>query len=173
MAGVRVRTGDLLQLGSLAEHLEASGKWLLTYAESGIGPLRDELRKSLIRHPDLRIYVPHLGWPRRDGQDDPEWNTAMRELSSIPACIVGISAIAAFSKEPYPHADVQEFAVRLHEFFGASRVIIGSNYPLFQRHMYSQYMFLASQWRQSASAATVTEFESKLFGNQENVERQP
>ena len=170
VAGLRVRTADLVQLGGLAESLERSGKWLVTHAESGIGRLRDGLIRLAERHPHLCIYVPHLGWPRQDGQNDGDWNTAMRDLSRLPRCIVGISAIAAFSNEPYPHSDIHEFAVQLHEIFGAHRTMIGSDYPLFQKNMYSQYMTLAKQWSQppSGHAVTVAGPEVELFRNQED-----
>ena len=167
IAGLRARTVDLAQLGSLAESLEESGKWLVAHAESGIGTLRDGLLRLSERHPTLRIYVPHLGWPCQDRQSDRDWNTAMRDLSSLSSCIVGISAIAAFLSEPYPHRDIHEFAIRLHELFGAQRTTIGSDYPLCQKDMYSQYMSLARQWSQSPSGhATVTGPEVELFQNQ-------
>lgn len=173
IAGLRVRTVDLARLGSLAESLEESGKWLVAHAESGIGRLRDGLLRFFEQHPTLRIYVPHLGWPCQERQNDRDWNAAMRDLSSLPNCIVGISAIEAFSNEPYPHRDIHECAVRLHELFGAQRTMIGSDYPLCQKDMYSEYMTLARQWSQSPSgqAPAVAGPEVELFQNQEDTYR--
>jgi predicted TIM-barrel fold metal-dependent hydrolase len=155
IAGMRVRTADLTDSFRLADRLEESGKWLVAHAESGIGTLRDGLLRLAGRNPRLTVYVPHLGWPRRNGEDDQDWRAAMGDLSSLPGCIVGISAMAAFSNEPYPHRDVYDFAIRLQELFGPRRIMIGSDYPLLPNAMYSQYMALAQQWSQSLSGPSV------------------
>jgi len=155
IAGMRVRTADLIHSCDFADRLEESGKWLVAHAESGIGALRDGLLRLAGQNPQLRIYVPHLGWPRKNRQEDRDWSTAMGDLSSLPGCIVGISAMAAFSNEPYPHRDVYDFALRLQELFGSHRIMIGSDYPLLPNAMYSQYMALARLWSQPLSGSSV------------------
>ena len=88
---------------------QASGKWLVPHAENGIGPLRKELLALAKRTPGLQIYLPHLGWPRQEKIDDQEWEAAVSELHEIPGMVVGISAIAHFSREPFPHPDIETF----------------------------------------------------------------
>ena len=100
--GLRVRTGDLAHLAGLEVELEAAGKWLVPHAESGIGPLHKELLALRQRAPGLHIYLPHLGWPRRENIDDPEWEAAISELAAAGDMVVGISAIAHFSRSLFP-----------------------------------------------------------------------
>jgi len=159
MMGLRVRTADLPQLHGMSTWLATSGKWLVPHAENGIGPLRKELLALTKRAPRLQIYLPHLGWPRRDNIDDPEWEAAVSELHSIPGMVVGISALAHFSREPFPHPDVETFAARLIEIFGPASVVAASDYPLFEKNLYTQYMHLASAWVRRADAQWSPHFE--------------
>jgi hypothetical protein len=157
--GLRARTADLHQLQGMAKLLETSGKWLVPHAENGIGPLKKELLALTQRAPGLQIYLPHLGWPRQDKIDDPEWETAVAELQEIPGMVVGISAIAHFSREPFPHQDVQAFAARLIEIFGPASMVAASDYPLFEKNLYTEYMQLAQAWIRAADARWSPRFE--------------
>jgi predicted TIM-barrel fold metal-dependent hydrolase len=150
--GLRVRTADLRQLQGMATRLETSGKWLVPHAERGIGPLSKELLALAKRTPGLQIYLPHLGWPRQDKIDDPEWEAAVSELHEIPGMVVGISTLAHFSREPFPHPDVEPFATRLIEIFEPASVVAASDYPLFEKNLYTQYMQLAQAWVRRADA---------------------
>lgn len=165
VAALRVRTSDIRHLGRLVDRLESSGKWLLTHAESGIKTLKDELLPLAKFHPELRIYLPHLGWPRKDKQDDEDWMDSIFELSRLPNIIVGISAIGHFSQESYPHKDIESFFFRLLDAFGAASVITGSDYPLVEKNSYAQYIRLAELWIDRANAQRDYRFESNLFGN--------
>jgi len=150
--GLRVRTADLRQVQDMAARLVNSGKWLVPHAENGIGPLRRELLALAERAPGLQIYLPHLGWPRQEKIDDQEWEAAVSELHEVPGMVVGISAIAHFSREPFPHPDIERFAARLMEIFGPASVIAASDYPLFEKNLYKQYMQLAQSWLRRADA---------------------
>jgi predicted TIM-barrel fold metal-dependent hydrolase len=157
--GLRVRTADMRQVQEMATRLENSGKWLVPHAENGIGPLRRELLALAKRAPGLQIYLPHLGWPRQEKIDDQEWEAAVSELHEIPGMVVGISAIAHFSREPFPHPDVERFAARLMEIFGPASVIAASDYPLFEKNLYKQYMQLAQGWLRRPDAQWLPRFE--------------
>ncbi len=164
VAGIRIKTADIPHLGSLADSLESSGKWLLTHAEAGIYALTDALLPLAKLHPDLRIYLPHFGWPRHDKQDDKDWEDSISRLSRLPAIIVGISAIGHFSREAYPHNDIEPFAAQLLDVFGPDSVVIGSDYPLLEKNMYAEYMDLAKQWSRCANIQPASQFEFDLFG---------
>jgi hypothetical protein len=157
--GLRVKTADLHQLGSLAPWLAASGKWLVPHAENGIGPLKKELMALARRAPGLKIYLPHMGWPRRDKVDDSGWEAAIAELCQLPEMVVGISAIAHFSHEPFPHSDLEPLAARLIEKYGPASVVAASDYPLFEKTLYTQYMQLAQDWIRRADAHWSPRFE--------------
>jgi predicted TIM-barrel fold metal-dependent hydrolase len=149
VAGIRIRTADLELPNAILPSLEVSGKSLVVHAEGGIGVVRERLLRVVAHYPRIRIYLPHLGWPRQSGQNDPDWRAAMSDFAAVPGCIVGISAIAEFSRESYPHADVYEYAAQLCEGFGADRLLVGSDYPLFEKGRYSAYIHLAHSWFQS------------------------
>jgi predicted TIM-barrel fold metal-dependent hydrolase len=159
---LRVKTVDLRRLGPIAAKLESAEKWLLPHAESGIGALTEELLLLAQLHPGLRIYLPHFGWPRRDHQDDNSWSESIAALSKIPGLIVGISAIAHFSREAFPHNDVAPFAAHLLAIFGAKSLVAASDYPLFEKDKYAQYMKLANSWIGSSNQHECR-FESSLF----------
>jgi predicted TIM-barrel fold metal-dependent hydrolase len=162
---LRVKTADLRNLRPLAANLESTGKWLLPHAESGIRALADELMQLAEIHPGLAIYLPHLGWPRRNGHDDDDWARSISMLSKLPNLVVGISAIAHFSREPFPHEDVAPFAAHLRETFGGDALVAASDYPLFAVERYAQYMQLAGHWI-AGNTPCGQRFESSLFGQQ-------
>ena len=157
--GLRVRTADMPRVQDMAKQLENLGKWLVPHAESGIGPLRRELLALAQRTPGLQIYLPHLGWPRKDKIDDKEWDMAVSALHQIQDMVVGISAIAHFSREPFPHPDVQTFAARLIEIFGPASMVAASDYPLFEKNLYTPYLQLAQTWIRRADAHWLPRFE--------------
>jgi hypothetical protein len=160
---LRVKTADMRRLGSIATKLESMGKWLLPHAGPGIRALTEELLRLAECHPGLLIYLPHMGWPRRDQQDDDYWYESISALSKIPNLIVGISAIAHFSREAFPHNDVAPFAAHLLAVFGAESLVAASDYPLFEIDRYAQYMELANNWIVSNNPRECR-FESSLFG---------
>lgn len=146
VVALRVRTGDIAELGDAAAALVTSGKWLIPHAENGIGPLSKALLALVERTAGLRIYLPHLGWPTQEKVEDPEWHSAVAELRQIPGMVVGISALPHFSREPFPHPDVQAYAARLIELFGPNAIVAASDYPLMPKERYAEYMQLAQDW---------------------------
>jgi hypothetical protein len=162
VVGLRARTSDLHGLQGMAAWLGTPGKWLVPQAENGIGPLSKELLALAQHAPGLQIYLPHLGWPRQDKIDDPEWDAAVSELQAIPGIVVGISALAHFSREPFPHKDVEPFAARLIELFGPASVVAASDYPLIEKNLYAEYMQLAQAWIRRADPQWSPRFEQIL-----------
>lgn len=162
---LRVKTADLHRLGPIAAILESAGKWLLPHAESGVRALADELLQLGALHPRLPIYLPHMGWPRRGQEDDNDWRESISALRSLPNLILGISAIGHFSREAFPHNDVAPFAAHLLATFGAESLVAASDYPLFEKDRYAQYMQLANDWITSGEQCG-RHFETSLFGRQ-------
>lgn len=164
VAALRVKTTDIRQLESLVDSLESSGKWLLTHAESGIKALKDELLPLAELHPHLRIYLPHFGWPRRHKQDDTDWPECVNELSRFPAMMAGISAIGHFSREGFPHRDMEPFAAELLDAFGPDSIVPGSDYPLLEESNYADYMALSLRLIHPANTQGARRFEASVFG---------
>jgi hypothetical protein len=164
VVGVRAKTADLNRLGDLAAFLESSGMWLVPHAEQGIGFLAAELINLVGRYPQLRVYLPHCAWPRRDKQDDKDWARSITSLSRLPNLVVGISAIAHFSRATFPHNDIQPFVTRLIRAFGPDSVAVGSDYPMLEKTLYSDYMNLAQEWIRQEYPRWSPRFESLIFG---------
>jgi len=164
VGGIRVRTGDLKAFRPLAAALEASQKWLIPHAEVGIGKLTSELLDLIRDFPQLRIFLPHMGWPRRDGQNEEDWYESVSRLAALPNVVAGVSAIAHFSHTPFPHEDVKPYAIRLREVFGPEPLCVASDYPLFETGKYADYVNLAIEWI-GADIATAGVLETTLFGD--------
>jgi predicted TIM-barrel fold metal-dependent hydrolase len=162
---LRVRTGDLHRLGSIAMTLEDTGKWLLPHAESGIGALTEEVVRMAALHPGLHVYLPHMGWPRRESTDDHDWRESISRLSEIPNLVIGISAMGHFSREPFPHPDVAPFAAHLLATFGSKSLVVASDYPLLEQDRYERYIQLACDWIGDGNRHR-HDFEASLFGEQ-------
>ena len=144
--GVRMSTEDIRRDKDFCRQIGESGKTLVAHAEDGVGALCREIARLR----EIKVYVPHLGWPIREGKADSDWESALNEFASMPLVTIGISAIAHFSRQPFPHDDVRDLALRLIPQFPASRIAIGSDYPLFDKDRYADYMCLARDWVTSA-----------------------
>jgi predicted TIM-barrel fold metal-dependent hydrolase len=169
VGGMRVRTADLRAFRLFGAELARSGKWLIPHCEAGIGVLADELLWLAEACPELRIYLPHMGWPRRDKREDEDWDRSMSTLSALPHLVAGVSAIAHFSQQAFPHQDVQRAAMRLREIFVPGRLCAGSDYPLFDTTRYADYMKLANGWiGRGAEERSTLEF--ALFENLPRVQ---
>ena len=163
VAGVRAKSADLCRMGNLAGRLESLGKWLVLHAEQGIGPLTCELGELLSSYPGLRVYLPHCGWPRQNKLDDKNWEKSIEELSRLPNVVAGISAIAHFSREAFPHNDIRSFVARLVDAFGADSVLAGSDFPMFEMSLYTDYIKLAQELIKQEDASWSPQFESLIF----------
>jgi Amidohydrolase len=161
--GLRVKSGDLRTLDEVANILESSGRWLIPHAEHGIGSLTNALVSLMLAHPRLPVYVPHLGWPRQNGVDDQDWQPSINQLSSFTGITIGVSAIPHFSLVPYPHIDVQPFVSKVTDAFCADSIVMGSDYPLFEKDFYARYMALARKWIGGHSANHPSNLEAACF----------
>ena len=146
LTGVRMSTKHIAEAGDVCGEIGRAGALLIAHAESGVGALRRAIEQMRDRFPDAQIYVPHLGWPAHEGAPVADWLPAIQELAAIPSLILGISAIAHFSRRPFPHDDVREWALAAISQMPAARLAIASDYPLFEKGRYSEYMSLAREW---------------------------
>lgn len=146
LPAIRMSTEALYRDNDFCRDICHGGTIVVAHAEAGVGALCDALTRVHGCAPDLRIYVPHLGWPTKNGMADGDWGPAIQDLVELPNVTVGVSAIAHFSNQPFPHNDVRDFALRVISRLPASRIAIGSDYPLFDKERYADYMSLACDW---------------------------
>jgi L-fuconolactonase len=80
------------------------------------------------RYPELRIIVDHMGFARAT-MDDAAGPAVerMNALARYPNVFVKISALPAFSTEPYPFRNLHQPLRRVIEAFGARRAFWGSD----------------------------------------------
>jgi predicted TIM-barrel fold metal-dependent hydrolase len=95
----------------------------------------------LERLPALKVMLNHLGFCQQGYQVDehgrpriptplpPPTLPAVLDMARFPNVHVMFSGQYAFSREPYPYDDVRHVGVRLHEAFGADRLMWASDYP--------------------------------------------
>lgn len=149
LSAMRMSTADLSSNEDFCSELDGDGICLIAHAEAGPGALAAALSKLHKRFPTLQIYVPHLGWPTKDGKVNSDWEAAVNTVAGMPAVTVGVSAISHFSNQPYPHDDVRDLAFGMLSKFPPGRIVIGSDYPLFDKDRYGDYMRLARDWVKS------------------------
>lgn len=80
-------------------------------------------------YPDTTFVVDHMGWP--DEGTDPNgapW-TAFRDVAEQPNVYVKISSLPRSAAEPWPYPDLHPFVRNLLDWFGADRLMVGSDYP--------------------------------------------
>jgi len=87
-----------------------------------------EIGEIAERYPELRIIVDHMGFARAT-MDDAAGSAVerMNALAQYPNVFVKVSALPAFSTEPYPFKNLHEPLRRVIEAFGARRAFWGSD----------------------------------------------
>ncbi|BCB76779.1 hypothetical protein Pflav_031890 [Phytohabitans flavus] len=115
------------------------------------------------RHPDLRIVLQHIGFPRRrDADYFAAWRTALTELGKHPNVFCKISGLAMtdplFSRE-----SLRPWAEHCLESFGPRRCVIGSNWPV--DRLYSSYDSIMDCYRDYVSTLSEDEQRAVLSGN--------
>jgi Predicted metal-dependent hydrolase of the TIM-barrel fold len=146
LTGVRMSTADIASADEICGVIGQAGALLIAHAESGIGALCRAMARMRGGFPQVRIYIPHLGWPANKGEADVDWKPAIRELAAIPSLILGVSAVAHFSRLPFPHEDVREWTMEAVSLLPPSRIAVASDYPLFEKGRYAEYLSLARDW---------------------------
>jgi L-fuconolactonase len=129
MCGIRA-TADFLNMSRAVEALAEADGVLLTHLPSGISAHAEGLAAIAERFPRLRIFVPHLGWPKINRNATPWWKETFSMLSSYPQISVGISALHYYSETPPPHEDTWSWIEFVLKKFGPERCMCGSDFPL-------------------------------------------
>lgn len=110
------------------------------------------------RHPDLKIVLEHIGFPRkRDDEYFNNWSKAIRALAKCPNVTVKISGLPMtdprFTKE-----SLRRWAEVCIEAFGPSRCVLGSNWPV--DRLYSSYDIIMGFMRDYISSLSMEEQEA-------------
>jgi L-fuconolactonase len=144
MLGVRFHAA--LEYGEIPGDVDRTGDWIL---DDRLGPVWEELsdledacafvfpkadQLSMLarladEHPDATFVVDHMAWP--DERSDPEgapW-TDFEDVAQRGNVYVKVSSLPRSSEAGWPYEDLHGYVRNLLEWFGAERLMVGSDYP--------------------------------------------
>ena len=125
--------------------LDRNGRWILderlrplweTAVETGstvyVFPKAQQLDAVIEvadRYPDLTLVVDHMAWPdETTAPDEPPWDR-FAGLAAYENVSVKVSSLPRASDDDWPYTDLHGYVRCLVEWFGADRLLLGSDYP--------------------------------------------
>ena len=87
-------------------------------------------RRAIQRFPSTRILVDHLARP--DQAAAPNLTRELLSLSDFEQVAIKLSALGFISRMPYPHQDILELIRDVYDYFGADRMVWGTDTPMSQ-----------------------------------------
>lgn len=143
MLGVRMHAP--FEYAEIPTELDRTADWI---ADDALEPVWDELARQdaalfifpkadqlplvadlAADHPDVPVVIDHMAWP--DETTDPEeapW-TEFQAVADAPNTYVKISSLPRSAEDPWPYPDLHGYVRNLLEWFGADRLMLGSDYP--------------------------------------------
>ena len=109
------------------DHLKDAGGERFTFACLVAAP--EGVERLAQDHPDVPVVIDHMAWP--DETTDPEeapW-TEFQAVADAPNAYVKISSLPRSAEDPWPYPDLHGYVRNLLEWFGADRLMLGSDYP--------------------------------------------
>lgn len=81
------------------------------------------------RHPDVPIVVDHMAWPGEDTDPDQSPWTDFAAVAEHDNAYVKVSSLPRSADDDWPYPDLHDYVRNLLEWFGAERLMLGSDYP--------------------------------------------
>jgi predicted TIM-barrel fold metal-dependent hydrolase len=107
------------------------------------------------RHPNLKIVLEHIGFPRRrDDEYFENWKKGVAALAQAPNVIMKISGLG-MTDPRFTKASLQRWVDVCLEEFGPDRCVLGSNWPV--DRLYSSYDVIMDMERDFISTLTHAE----------------
>lgn len=143
MLGVRMHAA--LAYEEIPTDLDRTGDWIL---DERLAPVWDEaaslgtcvfvfpkaeqlsmVERLAADHPDVTLVVDHMGWPdETTAHDEAPW-TDFAGLAEHDNVYVKVSSLPRSSTAGWPYADLHDYVRQLLDWFGAERLMLGSDYP--------------------------------------------
>jgi L-fuconolactonase len=143
MLGVRMHAP--FEYAEIPTELNRTADWI---ADDALEPVWDELARqdatlfifpkaeqlSLVAdlaadHPDVPVVIDHMAWPDETTAPDQAPWTDFEAVADSPNTYVKISSLPRSAEEPHPYPDLHGYVRKLLEWFGAERLMLGSDYP--------------------------------------------
>lgn len=81
------------------------------------------------QYPDATIVIDHMAWPdETTAPNESPWTT-FKQLAEHDNVYVKVSSIPRSSGRRWPYENVHDYVTNLVEWFGAERLMLGSDYP--------------------------------------------
>ncbi len=87
------------------------------------------LEQLAAKHPRIQFVVDHLAWPDETTSPDESPWTDFEAVAEHDNVLVKVSSIPRSAATPWPYEDMHVYLQRLLDWFGAERLMIGSDYP--------------------------------------------
>lgn len=140
-----VRMHAALEYAESPSDLNPSANWILnnrlnpvfdTAAEMDIAvflfPKAQQLgmvKELAKRHLDTQFIVDHMVWPDETTAPDAAPWADFEAVATCDNVAVKVSSVPRSAEEPWPYADIHSYVINLVEWFGAERLMLGSDYP--------------------------------------------
>jgi L-fuconolactonase len=143
MLGVRMHAP--FKYAEIPTELDRTADWI---ADDALEPVWDELARqdaslfifpkaqqlSLVAelaadHPDVPVVVDHMAWPdETTDPNEPPW-TDFEAVADVSNTYVKVSSLPRSAEGSWPYPDLHGYVRNLLEWFGADRLMLGSDYP--------------------------------------------
>ena len=123
--------GDAME--SILASLDRRAAVLVVHCPDGFGAHTSILAGWLHRYTRLRVFIPHLGWPRTaQGETTPGWDSSLQQLADAGSerVFMGLSALYFYSGEAPPFRDTFGYVQAALQAFSAARCVLGGDYPM-------------------------------------------
>jgi L-fuconolactonase len=87
------------------------------------------VEKLAERYPEVQLVVDHMAFPDTTTASDDEPWTEFQTLAAHQNVAVKVSSLPRSSEDDWPYRDMWDYVRNLVEWFGADRLMLGSDYP--------------------------------------------
>jgi L-fuconolactonase len=143
MLGVRMHAA--LAYEAIPTDIDRTGEWIL---DERLAPVWDEaasldtcvfvfpkaeqlsmVERLAADHPDVTLVVDHMAWPdETTSAREAPW-TDFEDVAERDNVYVKVSSLPRSSASEWPYEDLHGYVRRLLDWFGAERLMLGSDYP--------------------------------------------
>lgn len=132
-------------------------------------PNMPEAARLAGRHPDLKVVLEHIGFPRsRDDDYFADWSRSIRQLARVETITCKVSGLG-MTDPRFTASSLRRWVETCIEAFGPDRLVVGSNWPI--DRLYSSYDVVMGVIRDFVTTLSADEQSRVLAGNARRLYR--